>query len=106
VKHSPVYLDHRKVVAPATRLIMCPTDSNLGVVTEEERADGAVPNEKHIAFMLPAKDSLRFVHDAGLGIDRALLEKRQLTSRAGPPRRSTTCLLRYRLVWSVARGSS
>src|SRR5262245_17274603 len=72
VKHSPVCLGHRKVVPPATRLIVCAADGNLGVVTEEERADGAVPNKKHIAFMVAAENRLRFVHDANLGIDRAL----------------------------------
>ena len=72
VEHSPVCLDHRKVATPATRLILCPTDGNIGVVTKEERADSAVPNEKHIAFMLPAENRLRFAHDAGLGVDRTL----------------------------------
>jgi len=51
---------------------MGPSDGYIGVVTEEERADSAVPNEKHITFMLPAQNSLCFAHDAGLGIDRAL----------------------------------
>ena|SRR5262245_12486440 len=72
VKHSPVCLGHREVATPTTRLIVCPTDGNIGVVTEKERADSAVPNKKHIAFMLPVENRLRFAHDASLGIDRAL----------------------------------
>lgn len=72
VKHSPVCLGHRKVATPATSLIMCPTDGNIAIVTEEECADSAVPNEEHIAFMLPAENRLRLAHDADLGIDRTL----------------------------------
>jgi len=72
VEHFPVCLGHRKVAAPATSLITCGTDGNIGIVTKEECAHGAVPNEEHIAFMLPAENRLRFAHDADLGIDRTL----------------------------------
>ena len=51
---------------------MPPTNGNIGIVTEEECADSAMPNKKHISFMLPGENRLRFAHDASLGIDRAL----------------------------------
>jgi hypothetical protein len=72
VKHSSVGPGQRKVVTPATQLVLCPTDGNIAVVTKEECTDSAVPNEKHVAFAMSVKDSLHFAHDAGLSIGRAL----------------------------------
>ena len=53
----------RKAVAAACRLIVDAIDGMVGVVTEQQRADGAMADEEDVARALARQHRLGLAHD-------------------------------------------